>query len=146
MHIPSGVPLVYESVMDAYKKAYTFFPKTHGDFIEFTCYSYLLLPKYQRVVFKERSNIYNYAKDFCTTAVAYEEVFRDGWRIFGPDFSTDVSKPLETHHFREHLLNILKRAEKGTVSVFLEKLENLPELSKEELIELSARVKKVKIK
>ncbi len=92
MHIPSGAPLTYESVIDAYKKAYDFFPKTHGDLMAFTCYSYLLLPEYQGAVFKEGSNIYNYAKDFCITGVAYEEVFHDGWRIFGPDFDADAPK------------------------------------------------------
>ena len=92
MHIPSGAPLTYESVMDAYKKAYDFFPKTHGDLMAFTCYSYLLLPEYQGAVFKEGSNVYNYAKDFYILYSAYEEVFHDGWRIFGPDFSTDASK------------------------------------------------------
>ena len=35
----------------------------------------------------------------------------------------------------------LKAREKETISTFLEKLENLPELSKEELTELSERVK-----
>lgn len=40
----------------------------------------------------------------------------------------------------------LKIKEKETVSTFLEKLENLPELSKEELTELSDRVKQFNAK
>ena len=40
----------------------------------------------------------------------------------------------------------LKAKEKETISTFLEKLENLPELSKEELTELSERVKQFNTK
>lgn len=42
-----------------------------------------------------------------------------------------------------YYMEYLKVREKETVSVFFEKLERLPELSKEELEELSARVKEL---
>lgn len=42
-----------------------------------------------------------------------------------------------------YYMEYLKVQEKQTVSVFLEQLERLPELSKEELAELSERIKKV---
>ncbi len=97
MHIPSGSPLTYDAVIDSYKRAYDFFPNTHGDLMAFTCYSYLLLPEYQKTVFKEGSNTYNFAKDFYILYSAYEEIFHDGWRIFGGDYSSDTSKlPAET--------------------------------------------------
>ncbi len=45
-----------------------------------------------------------------------------------------------------YYLEFIKAAERETASVFLEKLETLPELSKEELKEISERVKEVKKK
>ena len=43
-----------------------------------------------------------------------------------------------------YYLEYLKVTEKETISTFMEKLENLPELSKEELKDLSERVKEFK--
>lgn len=45
-----------------------------------------------------------------------------------------------------YYMEFVKLQEKETVSTFLEQLENLPELSKEELEALSQKVKKFKIK
>lgn len=122
MHIPSGAPLTYESVMDAYKKAYDFFPKTHGELMAFTCYSYLILPEYQGAVFKEGSNVYNYAKDFYILYSAYEEVFHDGWRIFGSEFNEDPTKlPGKTslqRAFAEYFINGGKAGESRGVFFF----------------------------
>ena len=42
-----------------------------------------------------------------------------------------------------YYMEYLKMREKDTVSLFFEKLEKLPELSQEELAELSDRVKKL---
>lgn len=91
VHIPSCGPLKYEDVIDSYKRAYNFFDKTHGDFMAFSCGSWLLNPNYMGLVFKEGSNIYNFAKDYNIFHIKNDEIFHDAWRIFGVAYNGNPS-------------------------------------------------------
>ena len=91
IHIPSCGSLRHEDVIDSYKRAFAFYPKTHGRFTAFRCSTYLLFPPYMGKVFKEESNTYKFANDFNIIDVNYTDEFKDAWRVFYKDYTGDTS-------------------------------------------------------
>ena len=85
IHIPSAGPLTEESCLDAYRRAYDFFPKqrTDGKLI-FVCSSWLLDPDYAAFLPPD-SNILRFQRDFEIIWLEKREVFKDAWRVFGPE-------------------------------------------------------------
>ena len=83
MHIPSAGPLTQESRLDAYRRAYEFYPECRKEgVLALVCYSWLLDPVYQTFL-PESSNVAGFQRDFDIRYVKKKEVFTDAWRIFG---------------------------------------------------------------
>ena len=96
VHIPSCGPLKYEDVLDAYKRAYNFFDKTHDSLMAFSCSSWLINPNYMNEIFKEGSNIYKFANDYKIFCIKEDENFHDSWRIFNMHYDSKNLDDLPT--------------------------------------------------
>jgi hypothetical protein len=84
VHIPSsGIPLTDDVRLDAYKRAYEFFPDyiIDGKLI-FGCGSWLLYKKHREFLPK-KSNILRFMDDFDIVSNKEKKGFGNGWRVFG---------------------------------------------------------------
>ena len=89
MHIPSAGPLNHDSVIDSYKKAYSFYKNLYSDgIVPFVCDSWLLTPVHEKIL-PENSNILKFMKDFTIISSRQTDDFSDGWRVFGKSVTRD---------------------------------------------------------
>ncbi len=97
IHIPSSGPLTEELRYDSYKRAYEFFSKEIGDGpLICICESWLLYED-NRKIFPSRLNIVKFLDDWDINYNEVNETNSEAWRIFGVDYSGDVSLlPRET--------------------------------------------------
>ncbi len=91
MHIPGGDKLTKQARLDSYKKAYEFFQEkgvfTDG-IMKVTCHTWMLYPEYFPY-YGEKSNLYDFTKDFDVFSTEQTPKFDDGWRVFGGEFNHD---------------------------------------------------------
>ncbi len=91
IHIPSAGPLTEDLCLDAYRRAYDFFPEQRiGDHLVLVCNSWLLDPEY-RTFLPPDSNILRFQQDFEILSLEKRDAFKDAWRVFG----TEAERPLE---------------------------------------------------
>lgn len=83
-HIPSsGKPLTEEARLDAYRRAYDFFPHTrYNGMLPIVCSSWLLFPDHVKFL-PAKSNILAFAADFDILRSRYHDEPDASWRIFG---------------------------------------------------------------
>ena len=92
LHIPSSSePFDSETRLDSYKKAYEFFKSEHnGDPMVFACNSWLLYPDYVDE-FPCGTNISDFKNEFDIINRTDKESFDDCWRVFGVEYTGDIS-------------------------------------------------------
>lgn len=111
VHIPrSQIPLSKEACDDAYQRAVRFFAgQFQGDWILFTCDSWMLYPKNSELL-HEKSNVRRFGEEYELVSVTdYPEgEHPDAWRIFNVEFNGDISVLPEDSHlqrsYRQHML------------------------------------------
>ena len=90
LHIPSSGKLLIEDVKESFALAYKTFPKRDGK-VFFMCTSWMLFPNFIEI-FDKNSNLYKFAELFDPAGVMYHDQFKDAWRIFGTNDTSDTSK------------------------------------------------------
>jgi len=108
-HIPSGSPLLQKDCIESYKMAYKLFPQcVKNGVLVIRCASWLLYPEYLPV-FGENSNTGLFARNFNVFDRVEDPEFKNCWRVFGIDYTDDISKyPLDTtmrRNFAEYIKN-----------------------------------------
>lgn len=110
VHIPrSGIPLSKEACDDSYRRAADFFANEFpGEYVIFTCGSWLLYPKNSEIL-HEKSNVRRFGEEYeIVTVTDYEDVNPNIWRIFDVEFNGDLSVlPEDTHlrrAYKQHML------------------------------------------
>lgn len=102
VHIPrSDAPLSKEACDDSYRRAADFFANEFtGEYVIFTCGSWLLYPKNSEFL-HEKSNVIRFGKDYeIVTVTDYEGENPNIWRIFDVEFKGDLSALPEDTHLR----------------------------------------------
>lgn len=85
VHIPSSGPLLPELCLDAYRRAYAFYPELcRGGILPIACSSWMLYPAHFSFLPPE-SRIRTFLSDFHIVSSSVLEDFSYGWRIFGAD-------------------------------------------------------------
>lgn len=132
IHIPAtGEPITDELRMDAYRRAYDFYPDQRPDGIMvFSCKSWLLYDKHPEML-SENSNILKFMRDFAIMPSPYYDIYGDLWRIFGMPSDTPFEKlPEDTSLRRAYKKHLLAGGTPGEcVGLFLfdgEKIYNKP--------------------
>ncbi len=90
-HIPSSGSMPKEARLDSYKKAYEFF-KVQGNMI-LVCESWLLYPDNQ-YIYPQNSNLLDFFNEFeiiVKYPAAENTAFSEAWRVFGKNYTGDVS-------------------------------------------------------
>ncbi len=92
VHIPMGCKITKEVRFDSYQKAYRFFQK-QGAFddgiLKLVCHSWIFYGPYKNL-YPKTSNLYDFTEDFTLLYNEEQDSFRDGWRIFGPQYKGNV--------------------------------------------------------
>lgn len=95
VHIPSLGPLKMEEVTDSLNRAVTFYKEYFPEgCTKFVCYSWLLDTDLQEIL--PEGNLRLFTSLFHVVDVKKEEVFEDGWRVFGQEWNKEA-KDLPRH-------------------------------------------------
>ena len=90
-HIPSSGAMPKDARQDSYKKAYDFF-KVQGNMV-LVCESWLLDPNNQ-YIYPENSNLLDFFNEFEVIThypASVENPFSEAWRVFGKNFTGDIT-------------------------------------------------------
>ena len=89
VHIPSGGRLPHGDVLDAYKRAYAFFPQfIQNGVLPLRCSSWMLYPGLEQFL-PESSNIIRFKRDYTLTVVNSDTAFKNCWRLYGVRYAGD---------------------------------------------------------
>ena len=108
-HIPSSVKLSEALCLDSLQRAYDFLKKDLQDnILPVVCSSWMLFPPYVEKVFAEGSNLKIFAKMFDVVDAAPKEIFDDGWRIFGAEYTGETDNLPRDNSLRRNMISYIE--------------------------------------
>lgn len=90
-HIPSGAPLAVPEVIDAFKRAYSFFGAREDGLLPIYCSSWLLYPP-TASLYPDGSNLKRFYELYDIIHQRTDERFSNFWRVFALPYSEEALK------------------------------------------------------
>jgi hypothetical protein len=107
-HIPSGLPLTEDSVIDSFKKAHAFYDDLKkNSVLPLTCNSWLLHPATVEHCFKEGSNLRKFYDMFTIMGMDVDDKNSNFWRVCGCNMDKFDTAPEETS-LQRNLKNMIR--------------------------------------